>query len=147
MEEVKIKIGKKHRHFVAILQELASQSKCLKRQVGALIVKNDLIISTGYNGPVRGSKHCKELGCTKVSGNSETCRAVHAEQNAIINAITTKADLHTAICYCTYEPCATCIKLLKAAGISHVLYVISREREDGRRIADEINLKLYKLVE
>ena len=140
-----MKINNKIRHFVNILEEVATQSKCLKRKVGALIVKNDMLLSTGYNGPVRGAKHCKEYGCSRQSGNDESCRAVHAEQNAIINAITTKADIHGAICYCTYKPCGTCIKLLKAAGISAVYYIVERDNEFAVERAIECGVILHKL--
>lgn len=124
----------KDEYYLGIALAVAKKSACLKKQHGAVIVKNDEIVSTGYNGNCRGEPHC--LTCTKVKINKDeaeylTCKSVHAEMNAIISASRNEmlgATLYLAG-YITstgkenlnVEPCEICLRLIKNAGIDKVV--------------------------
>ena len=124
----------KDEYYLGIALAVAKKSACLKKQHGAVIVKNDEIVSTGYNGNCRGEPHC--LTCTKVKINKDeaeylTCKSVHAEMNAIISASRNEmlgATLYLAG-YITstgeenlnVEPCEICLRLIKNAGINKVV--------------------------
>lgn len=124
----------KDEYYLGIALAVAKKSACLKKQHGAVIVKNDEIVSTGYNGNCRGESHC--LTCTKVKINKDeaeylTCKSVHAEMNAIISASRNEmlgATLYLAG-YITstgkenlnVEPCEICLRLIKNAGIDKVV--------------------------
>jgi len=102
---------------------VATRSTCLRRQVGALLVLNKRILSTGYNGAPSGLNHCLEVGCLREkmkvpSGERhELCRGLHAEQNAIIQAAVHGVAIKDAVLYCTHYPCSLCAKMLVNAGI------------------------------
>ncbi len=122
------------------LAHLASQrATCLRRKVGAVIVKNRHLLSTGYNGAPKGISHCDVTGCLREklnipSGeNHELCRGLHAEQNAIIQAALYGVGLEKATLYCTTLPCSICAKMIINAGIKEI--VISGGYPD--RIASE----------
>ena len=124
----------KDEYYLGIALAVAKKSACLKKQHGAVIVKNDEIVSTGYNGNCRGEPHC--LTCTKVKINKDeaeylTCKSVHAEMNAIISASRNEmlgATLYLAG-YITstseenlnVEPCEICLRLIKNAGIDKIV--------------------------
>jgi len=114
-------------YFMKITSVVAERSTCLRHNVGAIIVKNKKILTTGYNGAVRGQKDCLELGCKKDELNlasgfgSEECRAVHAEQNAIIQAALHGINTEGATLYCTTIPCRMCAKEIVNAGIKRVV--------------------------
>jgi len=110
-----------------ITSVVAERSTCLRHNIGAIIVKNKRILTTGYNGAVRGGKDCLELGCKKDElniasgiGASKVCRAVHAEQNAIIQAALHGLNTEGATLYCTTIPCRMCAKEIINAGIKKV---------------------------
>lgn len=116
------------RYFMDITQLVATRSTCLRREVGAIIVKDRHILSTGYNGPPRGVPHCDELGgCLRErmkipSGQRhEICRAVHAEQNAIIQAAKMGITVEGAEMYITTQPCFICAKMIINAGITRII--------------------------
>jgi len=102
---------------------VAERSTCRRHHVGAVIVKNKRILTTGYNGAPAGMKDCLELGCLRdeqdiPSGkNHEICRAIHAEQNAIIQAGLHGVNIKDSDVYCTHPPCILCAKMLINAGI------------------------------
>ncbi len=114
-------------YFMKIAQLVAERSTCLRRRVGAIIVKDKRIISTGYNGAPRGLLHCLEVGCLReemgvASGErQELCRGAHAEQNAIIQAAASGASMEGAMMYCTTAPCSTCAKMIINAGIRRLV--------------------------
>ena len=137
-------------YYLDIAQTVAERSTCLRRMFGAIIVKNDSIISTGYNGAPRGRKNCNELGvCMRDKLNIprgeryELCRSVHAEANAIISAPRSEMigasiylachDARTDTLYGEVEPCSMCKRLIINAGIATV-YV--RTSEDEYRTID-----------
>jgi dCMP deaminase len=115
-------------YFLELAELVATRSTCLRRKVGAVLVKNERIISTGYNGAPRGMAHCLEIGCLREqkkipSGQRyELCRGVHAEQNAIINAAYYGVSTADAILYCTNQPCILCARMIINAGITAVVH-------------------------
>jgi dCMP deaminase len=110
-------------YFMEIARVVATRSTCLRRHVGAVLVKDKLILATGYNGVPRGLTHCAERGCLRddlgiPSGERhELCRGLHAEQNAIIQAAFHGIAVAGAEVYCTHQPCVLCAKMLVNAGI------------------------------
>lgn len=115
-------------YFLELADLVASRSSCLRRQVGAVLVRKERIISTGYNGAPRGLSHCLELGCLREemqipSGHRyELCRGVHAEQNAIINAAFYGVSTQDSVIYCTNQPCLICARMIINAGIIKVVH-------------------------
>jgi dCMP deaminase len=110
-------------YFAKIAMLVAERSTCLRHNVGAIIVKDKRILSTGYNGAPSNTKDCLELGCLRdelkiPSGTRhEICRGVHAEQNAIIQAGLHGVSLNGGTLYCTHSPCSICAKMVVNAGI------------------------------
>lgn len=116
-------------YFMEIAEIVKTRSTCLRRQVGAVIVKDNRIITTGYNGAPSGLRHCTDIGgCERErlhipSGQRhELCRALHAEQNAIIQAAKLGVSIDGATLYCTHQPCSVCAKMIINAGIRRVVY-------------------------
>ena len=117
-------------YFIEITKIVATRSTCLRRQVGAVIVKDNHIITTGYNGAPKGMAHCVDLGgCMRERLNipsgtrQELCRATHAEQNAIIQAAVLGVSIDGGTCYVTDSPCSLCAKMLINAGIKRVVFI------------------------
>ena len=114
-------------YFMKIGSLVAERSTCLRRHVGALLVKDKRIIATGYNGAPSGFKHCAEVGCLRSRMNipsgerHELCRGLHAEQNAIIQAALYGQDTRNTTLYCTHKPCLLCAKMLINAGVKRVV--------------------------
>jgi dCMP deaminase len=115
-------------YFMTLADEVATRFTCLRRSVGALIVKDRRILATGYNGVPSGLRHCSETGCLRQQLNvpsgqrHEICRGLHAEQNAIIQAARYGIDISGASIYITTQPCVVCAKMLINAGISEIVY-------------------------
>ena len=115
-------------YFIEIVELVKTRSTCLRRQVGALIVKDRRILSTGYNGAPMGIKHCSEVGCLREelhvpSGERhELCRGVHAEQNAIVQAAYSGTSIKGSTLYITTSPCSVCAKMIINAGIKKVIF-------------------------
>ena len=115
-------------YFMRMAELVSTRSTCTRRAVGAVIVKEKRVLTTGYNGAPRGSKHCDEVGCVRdelsvPSGTRhELCRGVHAEQNAVVQAAYFGVSIKDSTLYCTTFPCSMCAKLLINAGISEVVY-------------------------
>lgn len=107
---------------------VAKRSTCLRRQVGAILVKEKRILATGYNGAPAGLKHCQEVGCLRADSSvpsgmrHELCRGLHAEQNAIIQAAYHGIPIGGSTLYCTNKPCAICSKMIINAGIKRIFY-------------------------
>ncbi len=110
-------------YFLKIASVVAERSTCLRHHMGAVGVKDKHILSTGYNGAAAGLKDCLELGCLRNELNipsgtrHEICRAIHAEQNVIIQASLHGVSLEGATIYCTHTPCILCAKMLVNARI------------------------------
>ena len=116
-------------YFMEIAAVVAKRSTCLRNQVGAVLVRDKRILSTGYNGAPAGLEHCDSAGCAREGVESgtrhELCRAVHAEQNAIIQAALHGIGIEGATLYCTHQPCILCAKMMINARISRVVYAES----------------------
>ncbi len=114
-------------YFMDIADLVATRSTCLRRAVGAVLVRDKRILATGYNGAPSGLKHCLELGCLRKEKNvpsgerHELCRGLHAEQNAIIQAALHGVSTKDATMYCTNHPCSICAKMIVNAGIISVV--------------------------
>ena len=117
-----------HQYFMEMAYLASTRSTCLRRQVGAVIVKDNQIISTGYNGAPKHIRHCAITGCLREqlkvpSGERhELCRGVHAEQNAVIQAAINGTSIRGASLYCTNQPCVICSKILINAEIK-IIYI------------------------
>jgi dCMP deaminase len=115
-------------YFMGIVDLIKTRSTCLRRQVGALIVKDKRILSSGYNGAPMGCKHCAEVGCLREqmqipSGQRhELCRAIHAEQNAIVQAAYSGTNVKDGVMYVTHQPCVLCAKIIINAGIRKIVF-------------------------
>ena len=139
-------------YFMQMAQLTAQRSTCLRRKVGAVIVKDKHIIATGYNGAPRGLKHCVELGgCLREklkipSGQRhELCRALHAEQNAIIQAATLGQSIEDGTIYITLQPCAICAKMIINAGLKRIVVKEGYPDDLSVEILDEAGLKIVML--
>ena len=115
-------------YFIHLAFEVSKRATCLRRAVGAVIVKDRRILATGYNGVPSGLRHCDETGCLRQqlgvpSGQRhEICRGLHAEQNAIIQAARYGIDIEGSSIYITTEPCVVCAKMLINAGIKEIVF-------------------------
>ncbi len=115
-------------YFMEITHLVARRSTCLRRKVGAVLVKDRNILATGYNGAPSGVAHCMDVGCLRErlsirSGERhELCRGLHAEQNAIIQAAKHGTNINGATIYCTTMPCIICSKVIINAGIMRIVY-------------------------
>jgi len=135
-----------------ITRLVATRSTCLRRQVGALIVKDKRILATGYNGAPKGLAHCTDVGCLRdqlkiPSGERhELCRGIHAEQNAIIQAATSGTNIEGSVLYSTHHPCSLCIKMILNAGINLVFYEQGYPDELSTSLARESGLELQQIT-
>ena len=128
------------RYFMNLALQAATRSTCPRKHVGAVIVRDKTILSTGYNGSVRGLPHCTEVGC--LMENDHCVRTVHAEANALVQAARNGTRLEDAEIYVTASPCFNCFKLIANAGIRTVHYgefyrdqrVLDFAREAGIRM-------------
>jgi dCMP deaminase len=115
-------------YFMRMAHVIATRSTCLRRSVGALLVRDKRILATGYNGAPAGLPHCEEVGCRRAelgiaSGErQELCRALHAEQNAIIQGAFHGVSVRDSVLYCTTQPCVICAKMLINAGVKRIVY-------------------------
>ncbi|AAM03590.1 TPA: cytidine deaminase [Methanosarcina acetivorans] len=115
-------------YFLEIAFAVARRATCLRSNVGAVIMRDKRILSTGYNGAPSGLEHCLEIECIRdlekiISGTQkEKCRAVHAEQNAIIQAAIHGVSIAGATIYCTQQPCTLCAKMIINSNIKKVVY-------------------------
>lgn len=129
-------------YFMTLVEDVKERSTCLRRQVGALIVKENRILATGYNGAPAGCTHCEQSGCLREklhipSGQRhELCRALHAEQNAFLQASKYGIAVQGATLYVTTQPCSLCAKMIINAGIVKVVF--------KGEYPDELSLELLK---
>jgi len=136
-----------------ITRQVARRSTCLRRQVGAVIVQDKRILTTGYNGPPTGLAHCEEVGCIRQqmdvpSGErTELCRGLHAEQNAIIQAALHGVRIAGSDIYITLQPCVLCAKMLINAGIRRIVYDGDYPDELARQMLTEAGIKLVRFVD
>jgi dCMP deaminase len=138
-------------YFMAITRLVARRSTCLRRSVGAIVVKHKRILATGYNGAPAGLRHCGEVGCLRENSSvpsgmrHELCRGLHAEQNVIIQAAYHGIAIQGATLYCTNKPCVICSKMLINAGIEAIYYEEGYEDLLSDQMFLEAGLKVERL--
>ena len=139
-------------YFMQMAELTAKRSTCIRRQVGAVIVKDKHIIATGYNGAPKGLKHCAQLGgCLREklhvpSGERhELCRALHAEQNAIIQAATLGQSIEGGTIYVTHHPCSICAKMILNAGLERIVIREGYPDTLAKEILSEADLEVDRL--
>jgi len=137
-------------YFMEMAHVIASRSTCLRRSVGALLVRDKRILATGYNGAPSGLRHCEEVGCLREkmgipSGKQlELCRGLHAEQNAIIQGALHGVSLKGSVLYCTTQPCVTCAKMLINAGVRRIVYEGDYDDELALEMLQEARVELVR---
>ena len=137
-------------YFMGIVELVKTRSTCLRRQVGALVVKDKRILASGYNGAPVGCNHCHELGCLREklgipSGQRhELCRATHAEQNAIAQAAYSGICIKDSTLYLTTQPCVLCAKLAINAGISKIIFKGDYPDELSMELLQEAGVRVIK---
>jgi dCMP deaminase len=129
---------------------VATRSTCLRRHVGAILVKEKRILATGYNGAPAGLKHCIEVGCLREEASipsgtrHELCRALHAEQNAIVQAAYHGTPIAGSTLYCTNKPCVICSKMLINAGIERIFFDKDYDDDLADAILDEAGIEIMR---
>lgn len=141
--------------FMELAWVISNWASCFQpnRKIGCVIVKNKRIVTTGYNGAPSGIKTCVERGeclrkkCGIESGTrAELCYAIHAEQNAIIQAAKLGVSIEGATLYCTHQPCVICAKMIVNAGITRVVYEEGYPDEFARQMLEEGGVALERFV-
>ena len=132
-----------HTYFMNIAREAAKRSTCDRRHVGAVIVRDKTILSTGYNGSIRGMPHCDDVG--HLIENDHCIATVHAEANAIIQAAKNGVRIDGAELYTTASPCWNCFRLLANAGISKVYYGDFYREKRSIEVAEQLGIELIDL--
>jgi len=136
---------------MAITKMVAKRTTCLRRGVGAVLVKDKRILATGYNGAPAGLKHCEEVGCLRENESipsgtrHELCRGLHAEQNVIVQAAYHGIAIGGATIYCTNKPCVICSKMIINAGIKKVYYDEGYDDPLADQMMVEAGLEIVRL--
>jgi len=138
-------------YFMDIVSLVAKRSTCLRRSVGAVLVRDRRLLATGYNGAPSGIRHCLDVGCLREkmhvpSGERhELCRGLHAEQNAIIQAALHGVGISGATLYCTNHPCLICAKMIVNSGIRKILYRHGYADDLAREMLQEAGIEVSSL--
>lgn len=138
-------------YFMEMAEIVKTRSTCLRRQVGAVVVKDKRILASGYNGAPTGLKHCEETGCLREqlgipSGQRhELCRGLHAEQNAIIQASLHGVKLEGATIYVTHQPCIICAKMVINTGITKLVFKGDYPDELSWQMLEESGIELKRI--
>lgn len=123
-------------YFMEMAMVTAKRSTCLRRQVGAVIVRDNRLLSSGYNGVPKGLPHCSEVGCLREQMNvpsgerHELCRGLHAEQNSLIQAAVFGVSVSGGTVYCNTKPCSICTKMLINAEIKRIVFNAANDYSD-----------------
>ncbi len=139
-------------YFMDITCLVAKRATCLRRAVGAVVIKDRRLLSTGYNGAPSNVRHCAQTGCLRQqlsvpSGERhELCRGIHAEQNAIIQAAYHGVSIKGATLYCTNQPCSICAKMIINAGIVRIVYQDGYADALAGEMLAEAGVELVKLA-
>lgn len=139
-------------YFMTLAEQVATRTTCLRRGVGAVVVKDRRILATGFNGAPSGLPHCAVTGCLRTqlgvpSGQRhEICRGLHAEQNAIIQAARYGIDMSGSVIYVTHQPCVVCAKMLINAGVTEVIYKHGYPDELARELIGQSSMKIRAFV-
>lgn len=135
-------------YFMEIAGVVAKRSTCLRNIVGAVIVRDKRILATGYNGAPSNLEHCLDIGCIRQQQNiasgtrHELCRAVHAEQNAIIQSAVHGVSIAGSTLYCTHQPCILCAKMIINSGIKRVVYTNNYPDEEALRFFESAGVEI-----
>jgi len=135
-------------YFMAIAELVSRRSTCLRRHVGAVLVKEKRILATGYNGAPSGISHCEKVGCIREKLNipsgerHELCRGLHAEQNAIIQAAYHGVSIKGSILYITCHPCSVCTKMIINAGIGEIIIKDTYPDKIAAELLNEAGVKI-----
>jgi len=138
-------------YFLEMASLVAKRSTCLRRSVGAILVKDKRILATGYNGAPSGLKHCVDIGCLRQKLNipsgerHELCRALHAEQNALIQASLYGISVKDSTLYATNQPCVICAKMLINAGIKEIVIASGYPDKLAMDFLKEAKIKVRKI--
>ncbi len=136
---------------MAITRTVAERSTCLRRRVGAVVILDKRILTTGYNGAPTGLGHCLDIGCLREQQNvpsgerHELCRGLHAEQNAIIQAALSGVSIKGGTLYTTHFPCVLCAKMLINAGIKRIVFSEGYPDLLSRELLTEAGLMVEKI--
>ncbi len=137
-------------YFMRIAREVAGRSTCKRRRVGAVMVRDKRILTTGYNGAPRGIVHCEERGCLRdelaiPSGERhELCRGLHGEMNALLQAAVHGVGVEGATLYCTNRPCSLCAKMLINAGVRRIVIAEGYPDELGEELLKEAGIPVER---
>ena len=137
-------------YFMDITRLVSKRSTCRRRAVGAILVKDKRILSTGYNGAPSGIQHCLDIGCLREDMNvasgerHELCRGIHAEQNAIIQAALHGVSIRGATLFCTNLPCSICAKMIINAGIKKIVYQSGYADDLSREMLTEARVEIIQ---
>jgi dCMP deaminase len=137
-------------YFISIAALASIRTKCIRRKVGAVFVRNKQILTTGYNGPPKGISHCNEVGCLREKMNTpsgerqEFCQGLHAEQNGIIQAAQHGVSLIDSDIYCTNQPCSICAKMLINVGVKRIIYAQPYNDPLAKRLLEESKIEIIK---
>lgn len=137
-------------YFMDITRLVARRSTCMRRQVGAILVKDKRVLATGYNGSPAGLAHCEDVGCIRAQNSvpsgqrHELCRGLHAEQNTIIQAAFHGVSIKGATLFCTNLPCSICLKMLINAGIKQIIFDEGYPDKLAESLLKEADLSLTK---
>lgn len=142
-------------YFMSLAEVVKSRADCTRRRVGAIIVKDYRIISTGYNGTPHGIKNCSEGGCERCKKREEgkinwyeyeeSCICIHAEQNAIIQAAYLGTSTKGATLYTTFSPCSSCVKMIINAGIKRLIYNVKFHEKQGLKLLEKVGIETIML--
>jgi dCMP deaminase len=131
------------KYFMDIARVVSSRSTCPRKSVGAVIVRNKTILSTGYNGSIRGMPHCTEVGCLMENGHCTS--TVHAESNAILQAARNGSTIDGGTIYVTASPCWNCFKEIANSGILRVVYDEFYRDDRIFTVASTLGIDLFHL--
>ncbi|MEW6008820.1 MAG: cytidine/deoxycytidylate deaminase family protein [Candidatus Omnitrophota bacterium] len=158
MKKPQFKSGKKldqrpswDEYFMEISHLVSRRSTCLRRKVGAIIVKNRRILATGYNGTPSKITHCSDTGCLRIKLNipsgerHELCRGLHAEQNALLQAALYGISVDGASLYITNQPCIICAKMIINAGIKEIVISDGYPDELAKEFLEEAGIRIRKV--
>ena len=137
-------------YFMSLARLAATRSTCLRRHVGAVIVKDRMVLSTGYNDTPRGLRNCGDGGCARCASDAaagtglDTCLCLHAEQNAIIQAAYHGVAIAGGAIYCTHQPCLTCAKMVVNAGLVRIVYAAPYPDPVAEQLLHDASVELVR---
>ena len=137
-------------YFMSLARLAATRSTSLRRHVGAVIVKDRMVLSTGYNDTPRGLRNCGDGGCARCASDAaagtglDTCLCLHAEQNAIIQAAYHGVAIAGGAIYCTHQPCLTCAKMVVNAGLVRIVYAAPYPDPVAEQLLHDASVELVR---